>query len=107
MITKDIPVFPNYIAETIEDNIYTFKSSIHIHKETEDVVKVYLFPVESTYVAKTAKEKDLVAKAHLRECFRLSKYINTDKIGTSTLPYVTTLLKIDPSFQEKLHYMYM
>lgn len=107
MNIKDILIFPNYTTEFLENNIYTFKSAIHIHKETEDVVKVYLFPIESTYVAKTAKEKDLVIKAHLRECFRLSKYINTDKIGISTLPYVTTLLKTDPSFQDKLHYSYM
>ena len=109
-MTKEIeklPVFPGYDTETIEDNLYTFRSVIHLHKDTEDSVKVYLYPVESTYLAKTRKEKELVIGAHLRECLRLSKYLNTDTLDTSPYPYVASLVKTDHDFLDKLHYVYM
>lgn len=104
---EKLPVFPGYDTETIEDDLYTFRSVIHLHKDTEDSVKVYLYPVESSYIAKTRKEKELVIKAHLRECLRLSKYLNTDTLDTSPYPYVASLVKTDHDFLDKLHYMYM
>lgn len=104
---EELSVFPGYDTEAIEDSIYTFRSTIHIHKDTEDCVKVYLYPVESTYVAKTRKEKELVIKAHLRECLRLSKYLNTDLLDTNPYPYVANLVKTDHDFLDKLHYVYM
>jgi hypothetical protein len=104
---EELSVFPGYDTETVEDDIFTFRSTIHLHKDTEDCVKVYLYPVESTYVARTRKEKELVIKAHLRECLRLSKYLNTDVLDTATYPYVASLVKTDHDFLDKLHYQYM
>jgi hypothetical protein len=104
---EEIAIFPEYNTEAIEDSIYTFRSVIHLHKETEDFVKVYLYPVESTYVAKTKKERELVIRAHLRECFRLSKYLDIKSVDTSPYPHIINLVKTDDDFLEKLHYTYM
>ena len=104
---EELPIFPEYHTEAVEDSFYTFRSVIHIHKDAGDSVKVYLYPVESSYIAKTRKEKELVIKAHLRECLRLSKYLNTDTLDTSPYPYVASLVKTDHDFLDKLHYMYM
>ena len=104
---EELSVFPGYDTEAIEDGIFTFRSNIHLHKDTEDSVKVYLYPVESTYVAKTKKDKELVIKAHLRECLRLSKYLNADTLDTTPYPYVANLMKTDHDFLDKLHYLYM
>ena len=88
-----IPLFPDYLELNVEDNIYTFKTNIYIHKESEEYVKVYLYCVEGTYVAKNKTEKQLVIKSHLRECLRLSKYLNTTYFDTSLLPFVDSLNK--------------
>lgn len=103
---ESLPIFPDYETEPVEDNIFIFRSAIHIHKDSEETLKVYLYPVESCYVARTKTEKALVIKAHLKECFRLAKYFNTDTFDTSPLPLVTTLNKREDDFLHKLHFHY-
>jgi hypothetical protein len=103
---ESLPLFPDYTTETEEDNIYIFRSNVYIHKDTEEYLKVYLFPIESCYVAKTKTEKALVIKAHLKECFRLAKYFNTDTFDTTPLPLVATLEKREDDFLQKLHFDY-
>jgi hypothetical protein len=99
------PIFPDYILEK-EDRYYTFKSNIHVHKDLLYTVKVYLFPVVSTFVVRNKKEEKEALRSHLRECFRVSKYVNTDLLDFSTLEYVTTLNKVDEDFLHKVHYQY-
>jgi hypothetical protein len=103
---ESLPLFPDYTTETVEDNIYIFRSNVYIHKDTEEYLKVYLFPIESCYVARTKSEKAIVIKAHLRECFRLAKYFNTDTFDTTPLPLVTVLDKREDDFLQKLHFNY-
>lgn len=103
---ESLPIFPDYETEPVEDNIFIFRSAIHIHKDSEKTLKVYLYLVESCYVARTKTEKALVIKAHLKECFRLAKYFNTDTFDTSPLPLVTTLDKREDDFLHKLHFHY-
>lgn len=103
---KNLPIFPDYETESIEDNIFIFRSAIHIHKDSEEILKVYLYPVENCYVAKTKTEKELGIRAHLKECFRLAKYFNTDTFDTSPLPLVTALDKREEDFLHKLHFNY-
>lgn len=109
MIQEDIeslPLFPDYETETEEENIFIFRSTIYIHKDSEETLKVYLFPVESCYVARTKSEKALVIKAHLKECFRLAKYFNTDTFDTTPLPLVAALDKREDDFLQTLHFTY-
>ena len=103
---ESLPIFPDYETEVVEDNIFIFRSTIHIHKDSEETLKVYLYPVESCYVARTKSEKALVIKAHLKECFRLAKYFNTDTFDTSPLPLVASLDKRQEEFLHRLHYDY-
>ena len=103
---KSLPIFPEYETESIEDNIFIFRSAIHIHKDSEDILKIYFYPVESCYVAKTKTEKALVIKAHLKECFRLAKYFNTDTFDTTPLPLLASLDKREDDFLHKLHFNY-
>jgi hypothetical protein len=103
---ESLPLFPDYTTETVEDNIYIFRSNVYIHKDTEEYLKVYLFPIESCYVARTKSEEAIVIKAHLRECFRLAKYFNTDTFDTTPLPLVTVLDKREDDFLQKLHFNY-
>ena len=95
---ENLPIFPEYTTEQTEKNIFIFRSAIHIHKDSEKTLKVYLYPVESCYVARTKTEKTLVIKAHLKECFRLAKYFNTDTFDTSFLPLVASLDKREDDF---------
>lgn len=103
---ENLPIFPDYETEHIEKNIFIFRSAIHIHKDSEETLKIYLYPVESCYVARTKTEKALVIKAHLKECFRLAKYFNTDTFDTSILPLVASLDKREDDFLHKLHFHY-
>lgn len=105
-IIESLPLFPDYETEAIENNIYIFRSTIHIHKDNEETLKIYLYPVESCYVARTKSEEAIVIKAHLRECFRLAKYFNTDTFDTTLLPLVTVLDKREDDFLQKLHFDY-
>jgi hypothetical protein len=103
---EDIPLFPDYTTELIEDNIYIFRSNIHIHKNTEEYLKVYLFPIEGCYVATNKIEKALAIKAHLKECLRYSKYLNVDTFDTSFLILEASLDKREDDFLQKLHFNY-
>ena len=103
---KSLPLFPDYETEAVENNIYIFRSNVHVHKDTEEHLKVYLFPIESCYVAKTKTEKALVIRAHLRECLRLSKYLNVDTFDTNCLPFVASLNKKEDNFSQRLHFDY-
>ena len=103
---ENLPIFPDYETESIANNIFIFRSAIHIRKDSEKTLKVYLYPVESCYVARTKTEKTLVIKAHLKECFRLAKYFNTDTFDTSFLPLVASLDKREDDFLHKLHFHY-
>jgi hypothetical protein len=103
---EGLPLFPDYTTETVEDNIYIFRSNVYIHKDTEEYLKVYLFPIESCYVAKTKTEKALVIKAHLKECLRFSKYLNVDTFDTTSLPLIASLDKKEDDFLQKLHFDY-
>lgn len=103
---ESLPIFPEYETESIEDNIFIFRSAIHIHKDSEDILKIYLYPVENCYVARTKTEKELVIKAHLKECFRLAKYFNTDTFDTSPLSLIAILDKREEDFLHKLHFNY-
>lgn len=103
---ESLPLFPNYETEKLEDNIYVFRSTIHLHKDSEEILKVYLYPIESCYVAKNKTEKALVIQAHLKECFRLSKYLNVDIFDTSPYPLVISLDKREDDFLHKLHFNY-
>jgi hypothetical protein len=102
-----LPLFPDYTVEEVEKNIFTFTSHIHIHKEEQECVKIYLYPIETTYVAKTTAEKKLVISSHLRKCFRMSKYVNTDIFDVSSLTLLIELDKKEEDFLHKIHYQYM
>lgn len=104
---ESLPIFPDYETEHTEKNIFIFRSAIHIHKDSEETLKVYLYPVKSCYVARTKTEKALVIKAHLKECFRLAKYFNTDTFDTSILPLVASLDKTKDDFLYRLHFEYI
>lgn len=103
---ESLPLFPDYTTENVEDNIYIFRSAIYIHKDSEETLKIYRYPIESCYAAKSKSEKALVIKAHLKECFRLAKYFNVDTFDTTPLPLVTSLDKRDEDFLHKLHFNY-
>jgi hypothetical protein len=103
---ESLPLFPEYEIETLEDNIIIFRSNIYLHRDSEDTLKVYLYPIESCYVARTKTEKALVTQAHLRECFRLSKYINVETFDTTPYPLITSLDKRDEDFLNILHFNY-
>lgn len=103
---KDLPVFPEYEIENPEDNIFIFRSVIHIHKDSEEILKIYLYPLENCYVAKNKIDKELVTKAYLRECFRLSKYLNTSLLDTSFYPLIAILDKREDDFLYRIHYDY-
>lgn len=105
MIEK-IPLYPEYEIEEVSDDVIILSSVIYIHKDLEDFINVYLFPIEGTYVARTKPEKDLVIKAHLRECFRTSKYLDMKSFDTSPYPLVINLYKREDDFLHKLHFKY-
>jgi hypothetical protein len=98
-------IFPQYEI-TREGDYYSINSSIYLHLDLEDKVKVYSYPIESLYVAKTKAELELVIKAHLRECFRLAKYMILTPEMAVHLPLQEYLTKEDPNFLNKLHYYY-
>lgn len=100
-----VPIFPKF-QEIQEDNVLTLKSNIHIHKDSFSYVKIYTYEVESVFILEKAKDKELLREAHLRECFRLSKYIDLLKIDTSELPLVATLDKSSEDFLHTLYYQY-
>ena len=103
---EKLPLFPEYEIEETDDDIFTLRSNIHIHKESGDYVKVYLYPITSTYVAKTKTEKTLIIGVHLRECFRMSKYIDMENFPTTIYPLVITLDKRTENFLYRLHFEY-
>lgn len=99
------PFFPEY-KEEIQDKVLTLKTNIYLHKDSLSTVKVYAYEVESSFILKSVKDKKDIVNAHLRECLRLSKYLNTDVIETASLPLVDTLDKTSNDFLHKLHFHY-
>ena len=99
-------IFPECDVKETSRKIFTFKSIIHIHKDFEQHVRVYSHLIENTFAAKNKAELEEVKKAHLKECFRLSKYLNTDLFDTSECALVTVLDKESEDFLHKLHYIY-
>lgn len=107
MTVENIPLFPKYDIEEISKNTFVIKSNIYLHKDEKEKVKIYYYPVISCYIAKTKMERTLITEAHLRECHRLSKYLNTDLVSSLTLPLVDILYKADKNFLEKIHFKYI
>lgn len=103
---KAIPLFPDYEINEIETDVYSIRSTVHIHKDLPQHVRIYLYPVEGFYVAKTNIEKLKATKVHLKECFRISKYMNTDNFESSVIPIVAVLDKTKHDFLDELHYNY-
>lgn len=99
-------IFPDYIVEK-DKKFFTFKSKVYVLIEEDEKVRVYLYPVSSTYVCKSKKQEHQNLIAHLKECLRLSKYINTDLLLYPLLEFVTIIEKDDPSFLDKIHYQYL
>lgn len=99
-------IFPEYDVEEITKKIFTFKSIIYIHKDFKQHVRVYSHLIENTFAAKNKAELKEVKKAHLKECFRLSKYLNTDSFDTSECELVTVLDKESENFLHNLYYTY-
>jgi hypothetical protein len=102
---NNIPLFPEFVVEK-ENEIYTFKSNFHVHKDLEDTVRVYLYPVTNKFIIKNKTAEKQASLVHLKECFRLSKYINTDKLDFMPLEFVISLNKDVEDFLEKIHYQY-
>lgn len=102
---ESLPIFPKYATKGEGDKIYTFETHVHIHIDLEFSVKVYLYPVIGTYVARNHTERQLVIQAHLKECLRISKYGIFSPEDTLVLPFVEVLDKEDNQFLQKLHYM--
>jgi hypothetical protein len=103
---ENYPIFPDYSLEQVEDNIMTLNSNIHIHKDFEEIVKVYTYLVSNTYVVNTKEEKKMAIKNHLKDTFIKAKYFNTDTFDTTLLPLVTVLDKRADDFLQKLHFDY-
>lgn len=103
---KSIPIFPDYEIKEVEPSMYCIKSGIHLHKNLPDYVKIYLYPIENHYIAKDSVEKSKIIKAHLRECFRISKYIDIDNFECDSFPIVALLDKKEDSFFDELCYNY-
>jgi hypothetical protein len=105
-MNEKIPFFPEYLKVESEEKCTLFLTNIYVHKELEEKVKVYSYIVKSEYVIKNKEYLKLAISAHLRECLRYSKYLNTDTLDFAVLDYITTLDKDDPEFLNKIHYKY-
>ena len=106
-MSEEIPFFPEYLKTESENKCTLFLTNIYVHKDLEETVKVYSYIVRSHYVIKNKEDLRLATSAHLKECLRYSKYLNTDVLDFAVLDYITTLDKNDPEFLNKIHYQYM
>jgi hypothetical protein len=100
------PVFPEYSVEK-QGPYSTFESTVYIYRDFEDYVEVYLYPVINTIVSKTKLQREKAIVLHLKDCLRISKYLNTDTIDISTCTFVTKLNKQDENFLYYIHYVYI
>lgn len=99
-------IFPEH-TEEIDNKYYTFTSGIYVLVDKGETVDVYLYPVISTYVIKNRKLKKQFLLQHLKECLRLTKYIDLETLDFRVMALVTSLDKDDPKFLEKIHYKYL
>jgi len=100
-----IAIFPQ-VSITKEGNRYSLKSYIHVHAESEFTIKVHLYPIKNSCIAKTEKERKEAMEFHLKECLRISKYGIFNSENVANLPFVTTLFKNSEDFTSNLHYLY-
>jgi hypothetical protein len=106
-MNEKIPFFPEFLKIESEEKCILFLTNIYIHKESEKAVKIYSYVIKSQYVVKNKEDLNLAISAHLKECLRYSKYLNTDILNFAVLDFITSLDKDDPEFINKIHYEYM
>jgi hypothetical protein len=100
-----IPLFPKY-KESRDKNIFTLKSNIYLHKDAFSFVEVYTYTVESSFILEKLTQKASIREAHLKECLRMSKYLDISSLEEQQLSLVDTLDKTSEDFLCNLHYQY-
>jgi hypothetical protein len=95
------------VITKVEKKIVVFQSYIYLYKNLEKKIEVYKYLVESCYVFKNNKELELVKEFHLRECFRLNKYLNTDIFDFRKAILVKVLNKEDENFKQQIFFQYL
>ena len=100
-----VPLFPKFKLIK-KSNFLILKSNIHIHEDCFSHVKVFNYEVESTFIFKHAREKNLIIENHLRDCLRQSKYLDISSVDTTKLELVNILDKTSKDFLETLHFQY-
>lgn len=103
---ENYPIFPEYEIKQVDSNTISLNSNIYVHKDYEEVVKVYTYLVSNTYIVNSKFQKEMAIKNHLKDAFVKAKYFNSDTYDLSVLPFITTLDKRDEDFADKLHYQY-
>jgi len=100
----DLPLFPEYREEAI-GNTFCLESSIHIHFNKENTVKVYKYPVLTFNPINRKQRKEYIKKLHIL-CLTYSKYLVVREELVKDLPLIATLYKVDEDFDNQIHNQY-
>ena len=96
-----LPIFPRY-REIVVDNVVHYSSAVYVHYGTEECVEILLQPVVNTGILQGRFDKQLLLENHLRECLRISKYIDVSIDYREELPCIDKVFKTDKEFTNLL-----